>query len=333
VSPGPRILVPEWASFVIVSLLAVWIALWSPGYFQLTKRCGARLESCCLDIKRRIGLRDQHGAIPVELQPIYNSLLTSRVAEEAFMQLLKPPLRRVYNIISRSRGIKEVFIQLLELPLLLNLKVASITLLALAFCGGFFTAVAAASTVVAFLVLDNYALSRSAQCGAWVPDVNSSINITNPMNNIMDRVDSYYKDCYENEPSLQDCGLFAYTDLHVNIETKGVECPFEGDVCSLGQNSTIMSLDTGLIDSKFLGINSRKRPFFRRRSHCAPLVTDGYYDATFDNETDFTSINFYYGPANGTSGNATYSQTRSPKYEQLFSPSGYQIKTRSEMLK
>jgi hypothetical protein len=266
VATDVRILVQEWPlSFILVSLLSIWITGFAPRYWKLLKKGFSSL----------FGLEWDQFAQHVEASGIVIRLLVGTL------------------------------------------------------CAAIFLAIAGAGIAVGFLILDNKALSTSQDCGMWVLDgIN---NTANPMAAIMDTVESYYKSCYENDPSTQWCGLFVDEDLHVNV-TEGVECPFVGAVCALRENPAI-SLDTGYIDSKILGINSRHRPFFRRRSICAPLVTDGYYTLEFNSTTSFYSIKFYYGSRYGTGSNATYAQIRSPFYEQLFSPSGYDIKTVSTVLR
>lgn len=306
-----RVLVLEWLSFLLVSLLAVWITVWAPGYWKLLKKCLSPLRSSDLNHSEQTSIR------------IGRKKTSDDENSPSREDHGQPTLS---NILSRSHTAEEAFIALV--PRILDSNIG-VTLLAITLCASIFLVIAGAGIAVSFIVLDGNALSICPDCGMWV---SSGINNTaNPMGAIMDAVESYYISCYENDPSTQACGLFTDENLYINY-TEGTECPFAGDICALGKYSAI-SLDTGYLDSKVLGINSRYRPFFRRRSICAPLITDGYNDTEFDNTTSFTSIKFYYGTRIDIDDNATYSQIRSPFYENLFSPSGYEIKTVSTTLK
>lgn len=258
-------------------------------------QCWKLLKPCCSWLVSR------HEPIaPLNMPSASHTISGSRVPEEAFLEIC-PKLRETHLIAA---------------------------VLALVLCAGAFTGFAAAGTAISYVTSDSIAPATSSKCAMLVP--NASNSVTSPMGQIMESVESYYSECYEAEPSQQECDLFPDTDLFVNF-TSGVECPFNGDICLPGQNSTI-SLDTGYLDSKYLGINSPHRPIIRRKTTCAPLVTNGFYDAEFDNITSFTYIQFKYGPSNDTGNNATYLQTRSIAFEQIFSPTGYDLKTVSTAL-
>lgn len=167
----------------------------------------------------------------------------------------------------------------------------SITMI-VSFCATVFAAFTAAATAVAHLELDNIALSTSPDCGYWQSHNSAKLEIF-ALNRAEEQTANYYQNCYEMNPSLQDCNLYARRELFSRM-TDNDDCPFKGDVCLLGNKSAI-SFDTGYVDSKYLGINSRQRPFYRRRTVCAPLVTDGYVNVINHFDTLFQT-QFYYGP-------------------------------------
>jgi hypothetical protein len=130
---------------------------------------------------------------------------------------------------------------------------------------------------------------------------------------------SYYRNCYEADPSVRECNIYANNGPLSN-RTDDDDCPFQGDVCLLGPHSAI-TLDTGYTDVNTLGINSRNRPFFRRKTTCSPLVTDGYVNIQDNYSGILIEAQFYYGP--GKVFNWTHTQARifrvpgvsSPAYE------------------
>jgi hypothetical protein len=193
----------------------------------------------------------------------------------------------------------------------------------LAFCAAIFISITAASISTGLLIQDNSAIPARQRCRMWE---NPGENImSNPRGDMMEFAEAYYRTCYENDPSVQECDQFIDNDLH-DINTTFVECPFKGDVCLLGKNSAI-KWDTGLLDSIILGINSRYRPFIQKETICSPLIIEGYYDFVSNTSTNSTTFNFHYG--NNSTNNITYSQNRSDYFENLYSPSGYEIKTKS----
>lgn len=136
---------------------------------------------------------------------------------------------------------------------------------------------------------------------------------------------SYYRGCYEADPSVQLCNIYANNDP-LSQRTDNTDCPFLGDVCLLGPKSAV-TFDTGYLDVNTLGINARNRPFYRRRTTCAPVVTDGYVEFQ-DNYSGFLiQAQFYYGTRDR---GPTYAQSRifslpgtsSPTYQVAVKVSG-----------
>ena len=196
----------------------------------------------------------------------------------------------------------------------------------LLFCAMTFVGFTAASTTVGLLVGDSIGVSTAVSCGLWRLTTNSLNSVTID-SDLMITTENFLNDCYTDNLSGQDCGVFDDNNLYYSNRTN-VDCPFHGDVCLGGKDFTI-DFDTGLIDSGLLGINSYRRPLFRRKAVCAPLVYDGWYTSLPNATTNISTISWNYG--NDAMGNVTFQQNRSIIYEAQFSPTGYEVKTRSEM--
>jgi hypothetical protein len=195
----------------------------------------------------------------------------------------------------------------------------------LIFSASAFAGLSIGPTFVSYLQSDGIALSASPTCGDWLSN-HSTRNMIYAWNQGEEQAASYYRSCYETDPSTKACNIYADNVL-LSQKTDNDNCPFRGDVCLLGPKSAV-TFDTGYLDAKTLGINARKRPFYRRRTTCAPLVTDGYVDIQ-DNYSGFLiQAQFYYGPKEQ---GWTYSQSRifslpgtsSPTYEVAVKVSGY----------
>ena len=79
-------------------------------------------------------------------------------------------------------------------------------------------------------------------------------------------------------PPSRYSAYYGYRHIPVT-RTQDEPYPWKGDVCLLDRNPAVVH-DTGNVDSKVLGINSRRRPLFGRRNICAPSRVDKY--ATVD---------------------------------------------------
>ena len=72
----------------------------------------------------------------------------------------------------------------------------------------------------------------------------------------------------------------------------GADCPFSGNVC-FDDNDAALSLDTGLIDSAVLGINTNSVLKWRRQMTCAPLVSNSSYMNNIDQNGSMDSFGSY----------------------------------------
>ena len=84
---------------------------------------------------------------------------------------------------------------------------------------------------------------------------------------------SYADACYGSRQSTVSCPTGLTPRIPYNTSTDSI-CPFPNKtMCKFG-NSAVFTMDSGLVNAKILGINS-KRPFeFRRRTSCSPLIDD-----------------------------------------------------------
>ena len=155
------------------------------------------------------------------------------------------------------RHMKLVWRNLLQRPfdVLLSLMVS-------VFFVAIFVAESSGTILSANIVSDTTALVSSEKCeiGSWYVTSQGAAY-------------EYARNCYHAELGANGCNFFynqsiAYTEKH------GQKCPFISEICANGSNSAI-SLDTGLVDAKVVGINSAAHLQFRRTTTCAPLRIDG----------------------------------------------------------
>lgn len=121
---------------------------------------------------------------------------------------------------------------------------------------------------------------------------------------LMEEAQAYVQRCYgsHNSPS---CTAFPRQSIRF-IETPGAPCPLaSADLC-ITTNSTVLQLDTGLVDSsKDFGINTKASDSvqYRRLTTCSPFRADRFvrievsaWNRRFPNETVYW---FDLGPENG----------------------------------
>ena len=159
---------------------------------------------------------------------------------------------------------------------------------------GVFVAESSGSILSAHIITDGVAVSAGSFCAQDAP---TSVN---GYSNQGDMALAYADRCYGASTATDGCN-YLYNQSISYLETSNDTCPFLGDVCLEGTRSAI-TLDTGLPDARYLGINSAQRFQFRRSTTCAPLVSDGRYVKEVINSDGQASYNYYYGPIwNGTS--------------------------------
>jgi hypothetical protein len=306
----------------LVSAFAVWITIWTPRFWKIVKRAFFWI------------LGEKQNALDPRLEDeVVRIVAKSHAAEEGMVELLKlafqlltgQPIALAADVetdISRIGRAKIRFLAFCQNLRTVKKEIIQ-TAIALVFSATFFIALAAAATAVAYLESNNLALVSSPNCGVWMHPTNQHLTAA-AQGATEEMIWIHYRTCYENDPSLRSCNLFSYTPLLTTM-TDNDECPFHGDVCLLGNKSAV-TLDTGFLDSKFLGINSPQRPFFRRRSTCAPVVVDGY--STVQNWFNLSTLTTFYYGSRSSQDNSTTRQLRSIFANLLGSP-GYSVITRS----
>jgi hypothetical protein len=201
------------------------------------------------------------------------------------------------------------------------------TLLGFIFSGTIFILIAAAATAVIHLELDNAALLASPTCGLWLGPEGGSWPNTGlyALSKTEEQTALYYRNCYEAD-SPQECSLFLDKKLYWKM-TDNDECPFQGDVCLLGNNSAL-TFDTGYVDTKQLGLNlpQARRPYFRRRTSCAPVATIGYIESKVRGL--YTHTRYFYGP--DTAGHEHTWNEIQVDWDHSFGANTYQVVGRSE---
>jgi hypothetical protein len=127
---------------------------------------------------------------------------------------------------------------------------------------------------------------------------------------------NYALSCYASNKNTVGCNTFVKDQLPFTSD-RSAGCPFSPELCLLTDGN--LFLDTGYLNSHSdLGMNARsnERFLYRRTTHCAPLVTEGYRRSV--NISDSGIIRPYteyaYGPYTKADANSniTYSYPNPP---------------------
>lgn len=81
--------------------------------------------------------------------------------------------------------------------------------------------------------------------------------------------------CYGDSDGTENCNIFGAPVVDYNM-TRNAPCPFSGDVCANGPSGAL-AMDTGYRDLSTIGWNSAGPVLFRRKTVCAPVVTNSTY--------------------------------------------------------
>ncbi|KAF2820131.1 hypothetical protein CC86DRAFT_429685 [Ophiobolus disseminans] len=122
---------------------------------------------------------------------------------------------------------------------------------------------------------------------------------------------NYALSCYSEKGNTKGCNTFVKNQLPFTTN-RNAPCPFEQDICRSMEGN--LFIDTGYLDSHTdFGMNARpeERFLYRRTTHCAPLVTNGYTSSVNFSTSGIATphVQYLYGAtlgANPKSGNATY---------------------------
>ena len=125
---------------------------------------------------------------------------------------------------------------------------------------GIFVAESTGTVLSARIISDTLALVSSERCKPLTKT-------------LMHEGFDYIRKCYGAESGQDGCN-FLYNQSIAFTESSEDRCPFVERLCAF-KNESIVTFDTGLLDARYLGINSPARFQFRRRSTCVPLKPDG----------------------------------------------------------
>ncbi|KAJ4353322.1 uncharacterized protein N0V89_005050 [Didymosphaeria variabile] len=122
---------------------------------------------------------------------------------------------------------------------------------------------------------------------------------------------NYALSCYANNSDSRGCNTFVKSRLPFT-SNRTANCPFQQDICRLSNGNIL--LDTGYLNSHVdMGFNApvQNRFFYRRTTHCAPLVTEGYKSIKNSSESGAKSsyAQYSYGQplsSSDTQENVTY---------------------------
>ena len=133
----------------------------------------------------------------------------------------------------------------------------------------------------------------------------------------------YAQQCYTDDPTdIEACKVFVKPRLTSTVD-RAAGCPFQDNICKLKYGN--VRIDTGYLNSHDdFGFNTPpdERFLYRRITHCAPLVSDGYTGQTSfsDGETSSTYEQVLYGSyaLASADSNVTFMYPRTPLSQYEF---------------
>lgn len=119
---------------------------------------------------------------------------------------------------------------------------------------------------------------------------------------------NYALSCYSNANHTNGCNTYVKPQLPF-MSDRNATCPFSKEICRLSNGNIL--IDTGYLNSHFdFGMNTRpsERFLYRRTTHCAPLVTEGYKSLVnlTDSDIEMKYSQYAYGPSAVRKDNITY---------------------------
>jgi hypothetical protein len=119
------------------------------------------------------------------------------------------------------------------------------------------------------IVSDSTALSISPACGLWGPKESIGTRTIRALDQARVKAEAYANDCYAPNGTTDGCNDFYHQKINYTVRREEA-CTLKRNIC-LQQNASTYILDTGLVDSRYLGINSIQNFYFRRQSNCSRL--------------------------------------------------------------
>ncbi len=108
---------------------------------------------------------------------------------------------------------------------------------------------------------------------------------------------SYADTCYESTKSVASCPYTLTRSIPHTVSINN-ECPFPAkNMCKLA-NSSVITMDSGFVDARILGINSPSNFEFRRRTHCSPVQDNELFVRAENISENLIEIKYRYGEHN-----------------------------------
>ena len=240
-------------------------------------------------------VQEQHRRIFTGFQQTLQESLNS---EDAVSQLAQRHLAMARLTVDNVslHGVRRIIDNFAEDPKAFAL-ISACMLLFFAICLGL-QVVAISST---FIIGDSAALVKEGRCAYSISRKDDYWNAGYERPNsrhgvygdLTEEALKYAESCYSGRLSVAECRGVLTQTLPYNI-TSNSTCPFPAkDMCSLGENSGY-SLDTGFLDSKILGFNTRINFQLRRRTTCAPIVQNSTFLTISNISMDEVKIRYLY---------------------------------------
>ena len=108
---------------------------------------------------------------------------------------------------------------------------------------------------------------------------------------------SYADTCYKSTTSVASCPYTLTRSIPHTVLINN-NCPFPAkNMCKLG-NSSVITMDSGFVDARILGINSPSNFEFRRRTHCSPVLDNELFVQAENISENMIEIKYRYGGHN-----------------------------------
>ena len=238
------------------------------------------------------------------------TLQESASAEDALSRLARrhlamPRLKIGVNLLS-PHSIQRVLENFLEEPRSVGYIILVMFLLFAIFIG--LQAIAISSS---FIIGSSAATIKEGACayylhwpsvpGTYIPPhagFMTPFSVTHDLEKILtESALSYADTCYESTKSVASCPYTLTRSIPHTVSINN-ECPFPAkNMCKLA-NSSVITMDSGFVDARILGINSPSNFEFRRRTHCSPVLDNELFVQAENISENMIEIKYRYGEHN-----------------------------------
>ena len=169
----------------------------------------------------------------------------------------------------------------------------SIICIAVLALGVFYLTIQVTAILTAGIISSNFGIPTSPTCGYWIPPRitwNTNPSVQNPPF-VMD-MDEFHESIYYADTHYDSAATSRAESKYVSQkidyrEHHDASCPFDRNYCISDRSTFIM--DTGLQNSRVLGINTAERYLFRKQAICTPLKTQ-HLNRTFLDQPEGTVV-------------------------------------------